>query len=384
MAKAGDRVWLLKQGDAPRGIFGRGEITGRPVRGRTSNGKQQWMAPVRFGAFVDPRQGMLIGEDAVARVLKNTQINAPASGYPLDDSQSEQFDRLLGSDRLGAEAAEVRQGGSDWTQSELNAIVGDYFAMLVDELAGRPYSKTEHRNELRKTVNRSDGSIERKHQNISAVLQELGLPWINGYKPLGNFQRALLDAVDAVLSRGGADALDQTPAQISAPNIDVQSVFVAPPQIKPKPSGRELIRLVNKFDAAVRDAANRSLGRAGEEFVLRVEVDRLVVAGRRDLAQQVAWVSSKIGDGLGYDIESFSEDGSKIFIEVKTTKGPINTPFYISENERWIAAEKKAAFRLYRVFSFSKSPQIYRLPGPVDEQLALEPISYRARVIASR
>src|SRR5262249_19513066 len=154
-----------------------------------------------------------------------------------------------------------------------------------------------------------------------------------------------------------ADKLDQIPTQVQ--NIDVHSVFVAPPQIKPKTNGRELIHLANKFDAAARDAANRTLGQAGEEFVLRVEVDRLVFAGRRDLARQVTWVSSEIGDGLGYDIESFSDDGSTIFIEVKTTKGPISTPFYISENERRIAAEKKAAFRLYRVFSFNKNPQIY-------------------------
>ena len=80
--------------------------------------------------------------------------------------------------------------------------------MLTDELAGRPYSKTEHRLELRKAVNRSHGLVERKHQNISAIMQELGLPWINGYKPLGNFQRALLDAVDEALSRAGTDTFD--------------------------------------------------------------------------------------------------------------------------------------------------------------------------------
>jgi hypothetical protein len=33
------------------------------------------------------------------------------------------------------------------------------------------------------TVRRSEGSIERKLQNISAVLDFLGVQWINGYKP---------------------------------------------------------------------------------------------------------------------------------------------------------------------------------------------------------
>ncbi|MBH9787848.1 DUF3883 domain-containing protein, partial [Clostridioides difficile] len=31
------------------------------------------------------------------------------------------------------------------------------------------------------------------------------------------------------------------------------------------------------------------------------------------------------GDGAGYDIEATKEDGTSIFIEVKTTKGGINT-----------------------------------------------------------
>ena len=50
---------------------------------------------------------------------------------------------------------------------------------------------------------RSDPSIERKHQNISAVLLEMGLPFIDGYKPLRNYQRPLLPAVvaEAVAAR---------------------------------------------------------------------------------------------------------------------------------------------------------------------------------------
>ena len=98
------------------------------------------------------------------------------------------------------------------------------------------------------------------------------------------------------------------------------------------------------------------------------------------LAGKVAWVSQEVGDGLGYDIESFADDGSPIFIEVKTTKGPIDTPFFLSENERCVAAEKGSVFRLYRLFGFGNDPRIYSVSGPFDERLVLEPVSYRARV----
>ncbi|TIN95540.1 MAG: hypothetical protein E5Y06_12375 [Mesorhizobium sp.] len=90
--------------------------------------------------------------------------------------------------------------GEDWDAGELDAIVADHFAMLGDELAQRPYVKAHHRAGLLQRIGRSAGSIERKHQNISAVLMELGLPWIWGYKPLTNYQETLFEAVDRYLT----------------------------------------------------------------------------------------------------------------------------------------------------------------------------------------
>ncbi|MET4101226.1 hypothetical protein ABIE58_000643 [Roseovarius sp. MBR-78] len=62
-----------------------------------------------------------------------------------------------------------------WTDEENDLIVADYFAMLADDIAGRPYNKAEHRRALLPVLNgRSEGSVEFKHQNISAVLKGLG------------------------------------------------------------------------------------------------------------------------------------------------------------------------------------------------------------------
>lgn len=81
----------------------------------------------------------------------------------------------------------------DWTEVENRAIVDDYLAMLALECADKSYNKTEHRNALIESIGgtRSPGSIERKHQNISSVMLQLGLPYIRGYKPLPNTQDAL-------------------------------------------------------------------------------------------------------------------------------------------------------------------------------------------------
>ena len=84
--------------------------------------------------------------------------------------------------------------GWDWLQCEVT--VQDYFLMLNKELVGQKYSKAEHRRALlSKLKNRSEGSIEFKHQNISAVLVEMGQPYIQGYKPAFNYQQQLKQVV---------------------------------------------------------------------------------------------------------------------------------------------------------------------------------------------
>jgi hypothetical protein len=83
-----------------------------------------------------------------------------------------------------------------WSREEVEATVADYFHMLTLALAGQQYNKTGHRRALMKKLDeRTEGSVELKHQNISAVLNELGYPYIPGYKPLGNYQSLLFDVI---------------------------------------------------------------------------------------------------------------------------------------------------------------------------------------------
>ena len=84
----------------------------------------------------------------------------------------------------------------DWTVEELDLIVADYYSMLSAEIRRVSYDKTQHRKALMAQIDRSNSSIEFKHHNISAVLQQLDLPWINGYKPRTHFQKSIVNAVD--------------------------------------------------------------------------------------------------------------------------------------------------------------------------------------------
>src|SRR5271163_1300503 len=90
--------------------------------------------------------------------------------------------------------------GTNWQVDELDAIVADYFDMLAADLSGQPYVKYQHSAALMSRIGRTHRSVEFKHQNISAVLDELGLPWIPGYKPKRNYQNAIFDAIDRNLT----------------------------------------------------------------------------------------------------------------------------------------------------------------------------------------
>jgi hypothetical protein len=81
--------------------------------------------------------------------------------------------------------------GVDWSDTEIDLTVADYFQMLMQELAGIEYNKSAHRRALLSQLDRPEGAIEFKHQNISAILLGLGHPWIEGYKPASNYQAAL-------------------------------------------------------------------------------------------------------------------------------------------------------------------------------------------------
>lgn len=269
-----------------------------------------------------------------------------------------------------------------WTDDENELIVADYFAMLADDIAGRPYSKAEHNRQLQTRINRSRTSIEFKHQNISAVLRGLGEDWIAGYKPAFNFQMALVDAVARWLASNpmwlGRGSRQRTVGSIG----NVASIFVGPPPTlsnQPPPQELEqMLHIARKFDVAGRDERNRALGRAGEERVLEYERATLKASGRDDLARKVRWISEEDGDGAGYDIQSFAPDGRSRLIEVKTTNGWERTPFLISRNELAVADERRAEWCLFRVWNFSREPKGFELFPPLDAHVSLTATAFQA------
>ena len=285
---------------------------------------------------------------------------------------------------LNSRMTETDPTGTDWSNREVDLIVADYFDMLRLELAGEHYVKSQRNAALQELTGRSKGSIEFKHQNISAVLHELGMPWIIGYKPKANYQNALIDGIERFVDqRGEVSVSFGTPSHepVHASLGEAAPLFIgaAPmPVAISRVENSTLNRLVRKFDPAARDARNRALGKRGEERVFHSERARLIAEDRADLARKIRWVSEEDGDGAGYDILSFNRTGGERLLEVKTTTGHELTPFYLSENERQVSVERSDVFNLVRLYDFARMPKAFELRPPLEESVMLRPINYRA------
>lgn len=280
---------------------------------------------------------------------------------------------------------------SNWTRAEVEATVADYFDMLDKHLRGEKLVKAQHYRALATTMGtRTQKSIEFKHANISAILRDLGLLWIPGITPRSHYQGLLVEVVFDWLEANRElfilmrKAVDE---RASVPNVSDYLIRLVDP---PKPLEivpdrvEEAVDLLKRARPPMnyfeREANNRSLGEAGERFVINFERERLARAGADRLVDRVEHVAMTIGDGLGFDVRSFDEDGKDRFIEVKTTRGGKETPFFVSRNELRVSTMSPAEYHLYRVFDFSTEPKLYWLHGAISDTCTLDPTQYSARV----
>jgi hypothetical protein len=331
----------------------------------------------------------MLRDPATGKLYDSKAIFGAAYGYAFPDDGPLHAKDFSGG---GATVERVLQGlgfevvrvGQDWTATEVEATVKDYFEMLYLESTGTAYSKAEHNEQLRaRLTSRSKSSIELKHQNISAVLDQLGLPYIRGYKPRSNLQELLRQTVLRYVDQNRqvlAKVMDGFDALTTPGERKFRGVLVEPPKVETLSPTLKRARLPRKLDYASREEHNRKLGHSGESWTVAFETTRLTDEGRPDLAAKIDWISERLGDGTGYDILSYDPSEVGRFIEVKTTNGGASTPFIVTKNELDFSEDTEDAFCLYRVFEFASAPKLFILRGAISANLELEALDYRARL----
>jgi hypothetical protein len=182
-------------------------------------------------------------------------------------------------------------------------------------------------------------------------------------------------AVAKHLDQVDIDLPSQPPVEVQYPEpISAYSIDLRTPKVNL--SGK----MINHEQKTKRQ---KRLGDLGELWVLEQEKQQLIAAEKPKLANKIKHVAFDQGDGLGYDILSFDEKGNKKYIEVKTTTGPKNQPFYITRNELEASRKYGDNYFLYRVYAYDDQQdagELFILQGDMSA-ICVEPVSYRVEMM---
>lgn len=167
---------------------------------------------------------------------------------------------------------------TEWTTDELTAAVEAYLQMLELERRGERYNKAAVQRMLVAGPIASRTSTEHRMQNISHVLSQMGLPWIEGYRPLPNVGSRTVEALQEIIET--YTAADAAPLPLRPP-------VLAKTSRKLPPTGYWMFvcnRMVWHGEAWLRDAGttllykvsdhNHKEMQAGDLGVLRINAPR--------------------------------------------------------------------------------------------------------------
>jgi hypothetical protein len=256
-----------------------------------------------------------------------------------------------------------------WSQLEVELIVNDYIEMLVAEHSGVAYSKTDHRLKLiAKLDNRSASSIEMKHRNISFALNELGFRYVKGYKPLANVQKSVYQVAFKFVERHPELRLATQPnttgePQESNPLVVFESFELAASKIK----------LCQGKSRQLGVSSDSEMLEHAKQLVYSFEICRLRTASQIGLSERISFVADK-----GFQILSYTEDGTELQVLVKVLSNDHLCPFQVTADEYFSSKLLDATYRMFVVFWVDSFPFAVLCTGVLDKYLKLRPHVYTA------
>ena len=132
---------------------------------------------------------------------------------------------------------------------------------------------------------------------------------------------------------------------------------------------KAVVFYARKLDYERINKERKLIGDAGEELVYNDQI-QYVKKHMPEYLNNIRQVSKLDGDGAGYDICSFDTEGKLIYIEVKSTTGKKETPFYMSASEYSFYELHKESYVIARVYEFengTKTGKIEYIAGTAFE-----------------
>lgn len=127
----------------------------------------------------------------------------------------------------------------------------------------------------------------------------------------------------------------------------------------------------------------KRIGDLGELLVLQYEQEKLKSLG---INKSPIHKSKTEGDGLGYDILSYDENGKEIYIEVKTTTKNYYESFFITINELTRSQQNSENYYIYRLYKFDyikNTAKCHKFQGDLTV-FCSNPIKFKVKLKESR
>ena len=127
---------------------------------------------------------------------------------------------------------------SGWSNDELEASVDAYLKMLSLEQSGQTFRKSVENQLLRDgpLSKRSASSVEYRMQNISAVMEQMGLLRITGYVSAKHLGNGVSSRIKEILTTKNIDAVRKNTNR-TTPTFSLQFVEAHPTQLRDAPLG---------------------------------------------------------------------------------------------------------------------------------------------------
>ena len=130
-AKVGDRVFIMKQGKNPRGLFGSGRITGKPFQNKNMTnkaGQHPWCVDVTFDQLVDPKKTLLVPYEELSRFYPERGLwNNQSSGIEIPEHVASKIEQHWKASNV------TTSGGESWSEEEVQRDLAQFSDALFQQ-----------------------------------------------------------------------------------------------------------------------------------------------------------------------------------------------------------------------------------------------------------